>query len=1285
MRARYRGLALAYSDNSASPASMIHISIRLTFPIWILFATLTTALFPAHAQSSQDKPLSGQTSDSAKIAAASNGFVNLPLSFEANQGQADPRVRFVSRGNGYSLFLTDSAAVLTLTRREANSQLKLDTSRTAEPQGTDVLRMEFAGRTQKSAVTGENALPGKANYFLGNDPSKWISNVPTFARVKYEDIYPGVNLIYYGNQRQLEYDLVVIPGADPKLVRLHFTGAEKLKLELNGDLTVVARNGEVLFHKPVVYQVENGQRHSVDGRFALLAKDKVGFTLGDYDHTRELVIDPTLSYSTYLGGSGYHIPAGPDCCGDYGNAIAVDSEGNAYVTGKTGSSDFPAPTGAVQGTNMDAHSNGNAFVSKINSTGTALMYSTYLGGTGNYWYGDAGQGIAVDALGDAYVTGSAGSKNFPFTSGAYQTTNKANPNLGYTGFVTKLNPTGTALIYSTFVGGSGLANCCGPGYGDAPQGLALDPSGEVYIAGTTYSPDFPVTGGAYQKVNNAKAIGKSNVFVAKLNAEGSGLIYATYLGGSGYSENCCYFFSGGDYGTGIAIDGTGSAYVTGYAHSLNFPVTPGAYQPKNRAVSSLNGTGAANYNAFVTKFNPTGTELVYSTYLGGIGNPYYGDQAAGIAVDPECYAYVTGQAASTDFPTTSGVFQPKDNANVYQINAFVTKFNTTGTGLEYSTYLGGTVPGRAFGDYTTGIQVDAAGQAYVVGTAQSPNYPTTTATAYQPTNLQTADAGADYFSGNAFVTELNAEGSGLVYSSFLGGTGSADGGNGGDTGLAIALDMAGNAYITGHTLSANFPILPKSGAFQSTMPAAAAGDQDSGNAFVAMFDIGAGTMLSSTSTSIIPDANPVAAEVKLTLTAYVQQSTACGFPPTGTVTFTIDGGAPIKITLDDTGHAAYATSTLAMGQHAVTVSYSGDAKYKPSSASLTEVVVAPPAMISVNSGNGQSGVYGAAFSLPLQVIVKDAKGGVAPGVPVTFTGTGVKFASSTVMTNESGIASAIATAAATGKLTAAASVTGITETAPFTLTGRKAMLTVTAKNVSVPYGQNIPTLTDTITGLVNGDSSKVVTGTAKETTTAVKGAKVGTYPIDITQGTLAAENYTFKFVNGILTVTSLGTARTPTFSPAAKTYTSAQSVKLADATSGAVIYYTTNGATPTTSSAKYSAAIPVTVTTTIKAIAVAPGYSNSAVASATYTITPLAATPVFSPVAGTYTSAQSVKITDATSGATIYYTTNGTTPTTSSTKYTKAIPVSTTETIKAIAVATGHANSTVASAPYTIH
>ena len=751
-----------------------------------------------------------------QLSALNAVYGKLPLSFEANQGQSDPQVRFTSRGNGYALFLTDKEAVLALTKRDATDK-KLDRKAgLGKPSlspakdarlnlaKTDVVRMELAGASDGLRVSGAEQLPGRANYFIGNDPAKWHSNIPIYGKVRYSGVYPGVDLVYYGNQQQLEYDFVVAPGASPNPVRLRFAGAEKLQLNADGDLKVVARNGEIAFHKPVVYQMKDGQRQPVQGHFAVLAKNTVGFALGGYDQSRELVIDPTLAYSTYLGGSGRGFPFS-NGYGDSARGIAVDASGHAYVAGVTYSADFPLTSGAFQKVN-NSHTSipFTAFVTKLNLAGSALYYSTYLGGS----VYDVATAIAVDSGGHAYVTGYTGSSDFPVTIGAFQSVNN-----GENAFVTKLNLEGSALDYSTYLGGS----CC-----TQSNAVTVDASGHAYVTGDTNSTDFPVTSGAFQKVNNGAGNETSNAFVTKLNFSGSDVKYSTYLGGSGLSNNGTALQTG-DSGNGIAVDVAGHAYVTGLTTSTDFPVTSGAFQKVNKSAVNMGS------NAFVTKLNTTGSALDYSTYLGGTGEfaftldifdtaYYLGDVANGIAVDVSGHAYVTGFTGSTDFPVTSGAFQKVNNAAANDVsNAFVTKLNLEGSVLEYSTYLGGS-GGDSFpvGDGANGIAVDASGHAYVTGSTISTDFPATSG-AFQKVN--------DAVSGgtNAFIAEFNFSGSDLKYSTYLGG--SID-----DEASGIAMDAAGNVYIAGSAYSPDFPVT--SGAFQKVNHAAASVAE---NAFVTKF------------------------------------------------------------------------------------------------------------------------------------------------------------------------------------------------------------------------------------------------------------------------------------------------------------------------------------------------------------------------------------------------------------------------------------------------------------------
>ncbi len=617
-------------------------------------------------------------------------YGKLPLAFEVNRGQSDARVKFLSHSRGYTLFLTPTEAVLALgapakpkpsgkyfeplppglARLGFPEALTVNGQRSlleramtsAEPAALSVLRIKLVGANPKPNVEGIDLLPGKSNYFIGNDPKKWRTNVANYAQVEYGEIYPGVDLLYYCNQRQLEHDFVVAPGADPRTITLGLEGADKVSIAADGDLVLDTDAGEVRLQKPLVYQEAASGRQEIAGWYRLKNTNQISFDVAAYDSTRPLVIDPVLVYSTYLGGGDFDVAFG----------VAVDSPGNAYVTGITCSSNFPtaSPFQAAPGGGCDA------FVTKLNPAGSGLVYSTYLGGS-DY---DQGNGIAVDSAGNAYVAGSTTSINFPTTTGGFQQTYGGGSR---DAFVAKLNPAGSALVYSTYLGGSD---------GDGGQGIAVDAAGNAYVAGRTLSTNFPTTLGAFQTTIG----GASDAFVTKLNPLGTGLVYSTYLGGSGDE-----FTSGG--GIRIAVDPPGNAYVTGATSSTNFPTTPGAFQTTFGGIS----------DAFVTKLNSAGSALVYSTYLGGSA----AENGRGIAADAVGNAYVTGYTDSTNFPTLN----PIQAANGGGSDVIVAKFGPGGT-LIYSTYLGGNGPN----DGAFGITADSSGSAYVVGETNSTDFPTTT-------------------------------------------------------------------------------------------------------------------------------------------------------------------------------------------------------------------------------------------------------------------------------------------------------------------------------------------------------------------------------------------------------------------------------------------------------------------------------------------------------------------------------------------------------------------------------
>ena len=905
-------------------------------------------------------------------------YGKLPLRFEANRGQTDAQVQFVSQGSGYSLFLTSGEAVLVLAtpvpKLSSPHPVPGPAADGASPQA--VVRLQLAGANAQPVVTQEDELPTRSNYFIGSDPSKWHTNVPNYGRVRYHNVYPGVDLVYYGNQGQLEHDFVVAPGVDPSVVTLAVRGAERLQLEPNGDLAVRTAGGDLRLLKPEIYQVVDGRRRKVPGKYLLEGGNKVGFEIARYDRRQQLVIDPVLLYSTYLGGNGRDAAAG----------IAVDSNGNAYVTGDTGSTNFPTTTGAFQ---TDLTANFNVFVTKLNAAGTALVYSTYLGGTG---IEDIGKAIAVDSSGDAYVTGLTYSTNFPVTSGAFQTHFGANAN-SWTGFVTKLNATGSALVYSSFLGGSGP---------DAGAGISVDSSGTAYITGNTQSSNFPTTAGAFQTA----FAGTEMAFVTKVNSAGSALVYSTYLGGSSSTI-------AGNLGESIAVDSSGNAFVTGATGSPNFPTTPGAYQ------TALVGFG----NAFVTKLNSTGTALLYSTYLGA-GT----DSGQGIAADSTGNAYVAGTTAQANFPTTSGAYQTTCTTGGFA-TTFVTKLNATGTSLLYSTCLGG-VSTATTGTRPTGIALDPSGNAYVTGNTSTADFPTT-AGAYQ-----TVLGGP---LGNAFVTELNATGSALVYSTFLGGSGGNVAlGSGGDSGLGIALDPSGNIYIAGYTPSSNFPTT--CGAFQTEL-------NGSYNVFLAKFGNASGGT-STPTVMVTPSSTSITTAQSLTVTIGVSGG-GCDPTATGSVTLT-------------SGSYTSAATTLAGGNATITVPAG-------SLAASTDTLTA-----TYTPDSNSSSTYNSASGT--STVTVTSTGRTTPTVTVSLSSMSITTAESLTVTI--GVSGGGSNPTATGSVTL---TSGIYSSAATTLASGSAMITVPAGALAT----SADTLTATYTPDSNSSSTyNSATGTSTVTVTA---------------------------------------------------------------------------------------------------------------------------------------------------------------------------------------------------------
>lgn len=665
-------------------------------------------------------------------------YGKLPLRFEANEGQTDEQVKFLARGSGYSLYLTPAEAVLRLRRND-------------DAKATTTLRMKMTGAKRKPHVAGVNVLPGVSNYYIGNDQRKWLTGIPSYSKVKYEQIYPGIDMVYYGtDQGQLEYDFIVSAGADPNAIKVAFEGADKLEVDGDGDLQIHIAGNQLELRKPVLYQEKDGVREEIAGNYALTSPSEISFQVAAYDNTRPLVIDPVLVYSTFLGGSRY----------DAGLSIAVNPHGNAFITGKTESLDFPTqPTSSQIGPGGGF----DAFVTKLNVSGSQLIYSTYVGGSrdendqgGVSSYG----GIAIDVSNNAYITGLTTSPDFPTPGGQPPVNN------GFVAdaFITKLDSSGS-LVYSTCIGGGGF---------DAGHAIAVDQFGQAYITGQEESGTIPANGFQPVHATGCQA-GFKDGFVAKLNAAGSALLYFTYFGG-----NSC------NIGFGIAVDAAQNAYVTGETQSsTNFAITPGAFDTTcgtDGVCNPINNQPISDH--FVTKIDTTLTgssSLKYGTYLGGSSDEryIYTGGPGGIAIDPAAkFIYVTGNTASTDFPVTNG--SVKNGIG----DAFLTKLDPSQPAnlqLVYSTYLGG-----SGNDVGTGIAVDINENAYLTGSG-SGDFPVT------PGMAACSDQGA-------FVLKMSPAGI-VKYAACLSGN------TPNDTPYSIAVDPSGCAYVTGATSSSNFPVL----------------------------------------------------------------------------------------------------------------------------------------------------------------------------------------------------------------------------------------------------------------------------------------------------------------------------------------------------------------------------------------------------------------------------------------------------------------------------------------------
>jgi hypothetical protein len=719
-------------------------------------------------------------------------LLSVPLSFEANQGQTDAAVKFLSRGNGYALFLTSDSAVFKLRSFLENSS-------------SAVVRMKLAGANSRAKINGAQTLPGTVNYFMGNDPNRWTKGVTTFGKVNYQQIYRGIDLVYYGTQRQLEYDFIVAPGADPQQIALDFSGA-KPTLGPDGDLALTLDGAPLRFRKPVVYQTIEGKKEMIAGNYKL-SGGRVQFALGKYDHKSALVIDPVLNYLTYLGGNGTDM-VGNTTYSPSGNTtqgMVVDQAGNVYVTGSTQSTDFPLQ-GPLQAVNTTKAYTG--FVAKLNPAGSQLIYSTYIGGgvlsdntiTRPY-------AIAVDGSGSAYVTGFTSAPQFPVTAGAYQTVcgslfNKVSNCPGtQSAFLTKLSPNGDYLVYSTFLGHNG----------ETGVAVAVDSQGQAYVAGyagdqcTSTNPlnCFPTTanavmaGSVFNTTINPGNFNQGSAFISVLDAAGANLLYSSLYGGDGSR-------AGNEHGTfpsGVAVDSSGYFYLVGTTSSNQLPVTPGAFQ--TTFYGNPNPGFGTSTRGFVAKFNPvsSGGALAYATYFGGFDTTVvsYQDVISGITTDADGNAYISG-TASYDFPATEGAYDsaPCPATNSCLNRGFLAKLSPDGSALVWATFVGTAIrPDLSTASTISPPRLDAQGNVYVSGVAGS-NIEYPLVNPLQPANGF----------GGVYVTMYDPTGSTIYFSTVI----YDPTANGGVFNSGVDVDSQGNIYVAGYTAQINLPTT--AGAFQ---------------------------------------------------------------------------------------------------------------------------------------------------------------------------------------------------------------------------------------------------------------------------------------------------------------------------------------------------------------------------------------------------------------------------------------------------------------------------------------
>ncbi|HYP14553.1 MAG TPA: SBBP repeat-containing protein [Bryobacteraceae bacterium] len=792
--------------------------------------------------------------------------------FEPNRGQASADVQYLLRSKSHVLQLRANDARVVLAGKDSTA---------------DVI-FGLAGSAKRPHVVAEGQQISKTNYFVGNDSGKWVRNIARYSKVTYQSIYPGIDLVYYISGDQFEYDFVVHPGADPSRIRMKFQGSTGPRIGADGSLVLPTPAGDLIHKSPVIYQESGTQRQTINGSFKRRTDGNFGFHIASYDRRLPLIIDPVLTFASYIGGSGE----------DIADAMATDAAGNLYMAGDTISANFPISQGARSATFGGVR---DIFIAKFSPSGT-LIYSTIWGGSG----GEITSDLAVDAAGNAVISGTTESTNVP-TVDPVQARNNGGY-FGFDAFLFRLNPTGSELLASTYLGGND---------DELGGGVTIDREGSIYTTGTTASMNFPVTANVYQPTNR----GQLDVFVVKLSPTGKAVVLSTFLGGTS-----------SEIGIAIAVDPAGAIYVGGNAESADFPVSATAFQRTRKA------GGEIPYDCFVAKLSPQGQSLGYATFLGGTGE----DRLEDLLVDSEGAVYVAGFTPASDFPTTAGAVQTAISG---PFDAFVTKVNPGGTALVYSTFLGGNRYEDAFG-----LAFGGGGTVWVTGTTQSTNFPT-------KDPLQQALRG----SSDTFVTQLNAAGTGLLNSTYFGGSGF-------DFGYGIAADAQGKVTVFGETGSSDLT----TGVSTSHQRIYGGGDSDS---FIARIDFAAAPAQLTVSPARIDFAGSAGATV-------ASQSVTITSPQGTNLAWTIEvsttSGGNWLVANPNRGSGTASVAVFPQVNNLQPGTYGGTLTLV-STASGTRTAI--PVSLTLSQASNQ---------IPANGVVNGASfqsGGVAPGEVVTIYGT----------------------------------------------------------------------------------------------------------------------------------------------------------------------------------------------------------------------------------------------------------------------------------------------------------